>query len=201
MNIFSQTYRKRGFLLVTGQTTSYGSGTGVDDGALQKGIVKAYGVLTLGQYAGNTNIIINAKTDVHANACVFDSNTGLMWSRYVSASIGVASDGKLPWTTTGVGVTAEGIFPYCAAANAAVLAGYSDWRIPNIYSLMSLVDFESPSLLPDSVAFPSFPADLVWSSTTRPTLATAAFTGNYLVGQFIGTTKTAATSYCLLVRG
>src|SRR3990167_10979170 len=97
---------KRGLLLKTGQTTSYGSGDGVDDGGLEKGLSKSYSVLTAGQYAGTTDITINSKTDEHSNNCVVDLNTRLMWSRYVSASVGPASDGLLPWTTTGSGSTA-----------------------------------------------------------------------------------------------
>ena len=129
MQPFAQ-YKDAGLarLLQTGQVTSYGSGTGVDDGALQKGRSKSYTILTTGQYSGTTNITINAKTDAHSNNCVVDNRTKLMWSRYVSASVGPASDGKIPWTTKG---SVEGIFTYVAAANAATLAGYSDWRIPN----------------------------------------------------------------------
>ena len=61
---------------------------------------KQYQILSSGQYSGTTNITLNAKTDVHSNNCVFDLNTGLMWSRSLSASIGVNSDGRIPFTTT-----------------------------------------------------------------------------------------------------
>jgi hypothetical protein len=199
MQILGQSYRKRGYLLATGQVTSYGSGTGVDDGALQKGIVKAYTILTLGQYSGNTNITINGKTDVHASACVFDNNTGLMWSRTASASVGPASDGKLPWTTTGSGATAEGIFPYCAAANAAGLAGYADWRVPNINSIINLLDYEAPTALPDEIAFPTMPTNL-WCSTTRPNSTANSLTCVLATGSFNTQSKT-TVDFCILVRG
>lgn len=197
----SQTYRKRAFLLSTGQTTSYGSGVGVDDGALQKGLVKSYTVLAVGQYSGTTNITINSKTDAHNNNCVVDNLTGLMWSRTASGSIGPASDGKLPWTTTGSGATAEGIFPYCTVANVAGLAGYSDWRIPNIYELISLSDYEAPNGYPNPTAFPTINTVVFfWSSTTR-----ANFTTNSLSLRFTepGSVDQARTVNCavLLVRG
>lgn len=194
------TYPK-GQLLKTGQLTSYGSGTGVDDGALRKGIAKAYQILTTGQYAGTKAVTINSKTDNHSNNCVLDNNTGLMWSRYVSASIGPASDGKLPWTTTGSGATAEGIFAYVAAANAANLGGYNDWRIPNMFELVSLMDGEAPTGAPDSTAFPTWPttAGLVWSSTTRPDSTTGAIVGNYTSG-VTGVQVKTGTAFCALVR-
>jgi hypothetical protein len=163
-------------LLATGQTTVYVAG---DNGTNQKGIAKSYTVLTTGQYAGNTNITINSKTDAHPNACVIDNNTGLMWSRTQSASVGPSSNGFIPWTTTGAGGTAEGIFPYVAAANAASLSGYTDWRIPNINELLSLCDYEAPTSVPDTTAFPGFSAANFWSSTTRPSGTTAAVGVNF----------------------
>lgn len=188
-------------LLATGQLTSYGSGTGVDDGALKKGIVKAYTILTLGQYAGVTNIVVNGKTDAHSNNCVKDNNTGLMWSRYASASVGPASDGKLPWTTTGVGATAEGVFAYAAAANAAALGGYTDWRVPNIYELLSIADHEAPNTAPDASAFPSWPvSDYFWSATTRPNATTNALMFHYASGFSAAAVKT-SNYFTALVRG
>ena len=196
---FPQSRRQFGKLLATGQITSYGSGTGVDDGALRKGIVKSYTILTLGQYSGTTNVTINSKTDAHSNNCVFDNNTGLMWSRTASASVGPASDGKLPWTTTGAGATAEGIFPYCAAANAAGLAGYSDWRIPNISEIESITLREAGVTAPDTTAFPSYPLVAMWSSTTEKQATANAVTFTF-GNRESGLVKAIACA-CILVRG
>lgn len=186
-----------GRLLATGQLTSYGSGAGVDDGSLRKGLLKSYSVLTAGQYSGTSNITINSKTDAHSNNCVVDNITGLMWSRYYSQSVGPASAGTLPWTTNGNG---EGIFTYCAAANAASLSGYSDWRIPNDTELLSIRDMEAPTAVPDTTAFPDSPS-IIWSSTTTPDSATAAlrvtFTSNGICAQ---ETKTVGRNV-MLVRG
>jgi hypothetical protein len=199
--IYADTPVYRGWgtpLLKTGQTTSY---VDYDDGYYEKGIAKSYTVLTAGQFAGTTNITINSKTDVHSNNCVLDNNTGLMWSRYVSASVGPASDGKIPWTTTGAGATAEGIYPYCAAANVALLGGYGDWRIPYDMELISLRDMEQPNAAPDAVAFPGWPTDdYFWSSTTLPPDVSRAMVVHFNSG---GVANDAKTKYYLvaLVRG
>lgn len=182
--------------LATGQTTQYGGVA--DDGFYKKGIVKAYDVLTDGQYSGSVNITLNVKTDAHANACVFDRNTGLMWSRTVSASVGPTSTGALPWTTNGSG---EGIFTYVAAANAAGLAGYSDWRVPNAIEIMSLIDYEAPNGLPDATAFPAWTTATQWTSTTQPNVTTNGMTYGPTQGSIAGGTVKTGALFVALVRG
>ena len=157
-------------LLVTGQTTSY---VNFDDGYYQKGVAKSYTVYTTGQYSGTTSITVNSKVDNHSNNVVYDNKTTLMWSRYISGSVGPGSDGKLPWTTTGAAATAEGIFPYCAAANTMSLAGYSDWRIPNINEITSLLDYSGSYGRPNSAIWPVW-SSAQWSSTTSKAVTTEA---------------------------
>lgn len=188
---------RRALLLATGQTTSYGSGSGVDDGALMIGELHRYVVLTTGQYAGTVNIVLNGKTDVHSNACVFDEATGLMWSRTLSASVGPTSNGLLPWTTNGSG---EGIFPFAAAANAALLAGHTNWRVPNLLQLLSILDYEATNAMPNATAFPSFPSIFMFTSTTAPNAITFALQVSSVSGQVSGLLKT-STLQILLVRG
>lgn len=188
--------RKKGGLLKTGQTTQYGGYA--DDGYYQKGLSKKYSILTAGQYAGTTNITLNAKTDAHSNNCVYDQRTKLMWSRYATGSIGPASDGKLPWTTNGDG---EGIFTYADAANAAKLAGYSDWRIPNSIELTSLRATKAANSNPDPTAFPSPSWNKeLWSSTTLSQADTYAHYISFVYGDDYRDSK-AATYYVALVRG
>ena len=185
-----------GGLLKTGQTTQYGGYE--DDGFFEKGLSKLYTILTAGQYNLTTNITLNAKTDAHSNNCVYDQRTRLMWSRYVSGSVGPASDGKLPWTTN---VNGEGIFAFAAAANAAKLAGYSDWRIPNDSSLFSLFIKEAPNAAPNPIAFPDWPlADSIWSSTTRPNNIANAVWCRFNQGLVSDVVKT-TTYWSALIRG
>jgi hypothetical protein len=201
MELLEKSRQKRGKLLATGQVTSYGSGTGVDDGALQKGLPKpsaVYTVLDTGQYSLTTNITINGKTDVHSNACVFDNNTGLMWSQTVAATVGALGNGTLSFTTNGNG---EGIFTYCAAANAASLSGHTDWRIPNVFELLSLMDFEQPTSMPDTTAFPVWSVSSFISSTTAPGTTTSVETVYFATSGTVATTAKTTRGACALVRG
>jgi hypothetical protein len=187
---------KKGELLKTGQTTQYGGYD--DDGYYERGITKNYTVLTLGQYAGTTAIVLAGNTENHSNNCVLDNVTGLMWSRTVSgAPIGPANNGLLPWTTA----AGHGIFPYIEAANVAYLAGYNDWRVPNCEELASLFNMEQPTAVPDAAAFPGWPALNVWSSTTKPDDINSAMRGVFNRGGIEGLVKTSAAPFCALVRG
>ena len=164
-------------LLATGQLTQYGGYP--DDGFYRMGAAKEYDILDLGVYSGHTHIILNAKDDDRSNNCVYDRRTKLMWSRFMADHVGPTNNGKLPWTTN---VNGEGIFAYCAVANAALLAGYLDWRVPNLFEFFSLNDHEAPTPLPDAAAFPGWPSNYVWSSTTVPNINTDAFTENFANG-------------------
>jgi len=185
-----------GGLLKTGQTTQYGGYE--DDGYFEKGLSSLYTVLTLGQYAGTTSITLNSKTDAHSNNCVYDRRTKLTWSRYAAGSVGPASNGKLPWTTN---VNGEGIYPFVAAANLALLGGYGDWRVANRKELDSLFNIELNPGTPDTTAFPSWPTSGTWASSTTKEAANAAFLSGYnYVSALEVRAKTEAYT-CILVRG
>lgn len=168
-----------GPLLKSGQLTDYtpAGRTTKDDGGFQRGIVGSkvaaqYEILTTGQYSGSTNITVNGKTDVHSNACVFDKVTSLMWSRTYSASVYGSGTQDLFWSQAGV--NGEDIFNYCDAANTAAMAGFTDWRIPNIVELYSTLQFQMGSANPNTTAFPVFIPVIIFSSTTNPADTTAA---------------------------
>jgi len=188
--------RVLGGLLKTGQTTQYDGYK--DDGYFEKGLSKLYTILTTGQYAGTTNITLNAKTDAHSNNCVYDQRTKLMWSRYAAASIGPATDGKLPWTTNANG---EGVFAVADAANVAKLSGYSDWRIPNITELNTLLNMEYPTAAPNTTAFPAWITnDSFYSSNLDPQYGDYPMGMTFLSSYRIHYSK-ATAKYVALVRG
>ena len=194
------------------------------------------------------------KRATHSNNVVLDSNTGLIWARYVqTGKIGPASDGKLNWYDAtkcytlhpanadvgmvagnilrivgldeasrffagavlvcsgfanavnnlpglivksvsftggntdivvdpgnqtliaeatgnfGIKIVCRSIYSYCAAANVALLGGYGDWGVPNIREFLSLISYEIATGVPNSTAFPGFPALSIWTSSTPKT--------------------------------
>jgi hypothetical protein len=86
----------------------------------------------------------------HGDGTVTDNLTGLMWSKDARLAGGQIG----PWTNA------------IAFCDSLSLGGYSDWRMPNIRELFTLVDF--------SQSYPALPSDhpfqnvrtFYWASTT-----------------------------------
>ena len=137
-----------------------------------------------------------AKREAMSNNTVLDNNTGLTWLRYVNLKMGIAGAGTMPWTGQ-----LYDIFAYCAAANAVSLGGYTDWRIPNINEIYSLMGMEAPQGIPNATAFPAGFTGNIWSSTTRPGSTSSALLWNGASeGRAAGALKTTAYN-AVLVRG
>jgi hypothetical protein len=83
----------------------------------------------------------------NGDGTVTDNTTGLMWQQAKTSS----------------GMTWEGSLTYC---EGLTLANQSDWRLPNIKELGSIVDRSQSGLSIDTTAFPGTPSSPYWSSTT-----------------------------------
>jgi len=148
-------------VLATGQTTPFQADK--NDGIVGFVAVNDDGMLKLGiplQYKDN------------GDGTVTDLNTGLMWEKKAAGSgcLHCVNDEFYRWYVTAVDGSQESIWDWLDDLNASNFAGHSDWRIPNVRELHSIVHygFSSPSL--DPVFGPS--AVAYWSSTT------AAFANN-----------------------
>lgn len=110
--------------------------------------------------------IPNTQTDVTAgapnlhsytdngNGTITDSVTQLMWQKTVPTA-------TYTWAKA---------VEYCPTLS---VGGHSDWRLPSLVELMSIVDFGLRSPPIDTTYFPSTPTELFWSSTPSTTASAA----------------------------
>ncbi len=139
------------------------------------GRIKGYGILLHGQdktlfvscIRQNSTYGVNAFVD-NGDETITDNATGLMWAKNDSGSD--APDG-LNW---------EAALAYVETQNAANYLGYSDWRLPNIKELHSIMDYSrSPDTTNSAAIDPVFNATPItneagqtdysfyWSGTTH----------------------------------
>jgi hypothetical protein len=166
----------------TGQTTSYASG---DDGDLEMGVAWP-----------SPRFITGTTGTAGVTVVVTDTLTGLVWlqdanciaSEYPSFDTdGTPGDGQVDWQPAMnfvAGMTAAGSYSNCAA-------GFSDWRLPNVRELYSLVDYgEYDPALPDGHPFTGVQTvDGYWSSTSHADETVVAWVVFLLSGRVDRSTK------------
>jgi hypothetical protein len=158
----------------TGQTTSFETG---DDGDLQKGIAWPTPRFTVASSGSGT--------------VVTDNLTGLMWTQ----------DGDSPDPTTctagsGHTMTWQEALDYVACINTETYLGHSDWRLPNVNELKSLVNYGETDnaawLNNASQGFSNVQVNYYWSSTTlTPPSDTSAWMVHLSDGQVYNALKSA----------
>lgn len=107
----------------------------------------------------DTVTVDNFVTDTD-NGVVSDSETGLMWS--------ICNYGE-SWDSDAQECTETPLLlgwqESLQTVNQAELAGYTDWRLPNIKELMSIIERSCAQPAVQVSLFPSTQDELYWSST------------------------------------
>ena len=132
----------------TGQVTEYVAG---DDGTYEAG-------WWLKRLNANNRTRFVAKT-IDGDVVVFDRATGLCW----------AADGDEAGCNNGDTITWANAIAY---ANGLDFAGFTDWRVPNINELLSILDFSTISPTITEPPFINTVSAEYWSSTTYSGLTT-----------------------------
>jgi len=135
--------------------------------------------------AGKPSYTLHNKTG--GGMCTVDNRTGLMW-----ASTGSNNGNPVPSWAAALSI--------CENSN---FAGYSDWRLPNVRELASILDYgASGGPYIDLRAFPGAQSAYYWSSTTNPTLPTYAWSVSFYDSLVGGEDKTTVTiNHVMCVRG
>lgn len=122
-----------------------------------------------------------------------DTQTGLVWKRcsegLSSAACGTGTLSGMTWANA------------LAAANGAAHAGFSDWRLPNITELQSLVETSCYNVAINTTVFPATGTDRYWSSSTYAFSPGATWVVNFYYGNLSYAATTDSSVQVRLVRG
>lgn len=151
-------------LLKTGQTGCWDAagtviscaGTG-QDGEYLKGVTKSYTV------SGTT-----------PHNIVTDNNTGLQWKQCSEGQSGAAC-------ATGTATTATWSNALLAC-EADTTGSFTDWRLPNLFELMSIVNLQVFNPAINTTTFPATQSSFYWSSSTNVFSPTDAWYVHFYYG-------------------
>lgn len=150
-----------------------------DDGYYQAGWWK-------GRLNVNNKTRFIAKT-IGGNDVVIDRATGLMWAAD-AAEKGCAYNATLTWV---LGIQ---------YANDLDFAGFTDWRMPNINELVSIINYNTYNPTAYTDFFLNTTLDIYWSSTPVASILTFRWGVRFDTG-FSNRTNSTFTCYLRCVRG
>ena len=134
---------------------------------------------------------------IGSDSVVLDNCTNLMWTKCPYGASG--SDCSVnEWGTM---TTWKAALQTCATLN---YGGYTDWRLPNVKELLSLLDFTYDSnlgvALINAIAFPNSTPGNVWSATTPFAVPGRAYSVDFWWGAAVTSSKADDNEYVRCVR-
>lgn len=128
---------------------------------------------------------------INADTTVTDNTTGLIWMRCAlgQQSSNNTCDGPEQNYTWQLALQ---------AADIATFAGYSDWRLPNVKELESLVENHCTSPAINLTVFPKAPGAWFWSSTPSIRDSQDAWGVNFLFGENTSSNKSTPSAVRLV---
>jgi len=120
--------------------------------------------------------IVNPRFVDNGDGTISDRGTGLTWVKDPVTDLGTPFDAAMDFDTA---------IANCEALN---FAGYSDWRLPNIRELQSIIDYglNSPCMDPIFTTLQTF----YWTSTTYSGWAPGAWALDFGYSPVMGDAKT-----------
>jgi len=119
----------------------------------------------------------NPRFPDNGNGTVTDNMTGLMWVKAPHSLTGNSE--RMTWNNA---------IDYC---NGLSYAGHSDWRLPNVRELRSLIDYgQFNPALPSEHPFSGVQAPGYWSSSTHAEYTSTAWYVNLFYGNLYSDIKT-----------
>lgn len=131
---------------------------------------------------------------LHDDGTVTHNKTGLMWMRCALGQ---------NWNGATCTDTAQGYIWQAAlqAAEGSSFAGYSDWRLPNIKELASIVEQACINPAINATVFPAASSFDFWSASTCAICGDDAWSVGFFTGPDGVSTKDRAELHVRLVRG
>lgn len=139
----------------------------------------------------------------NSDGTISDNATGLMWQKCSAGQTGLDCSGGTATVVLfddgdgNLGIAHQPAINYCDSLS---LATHSDWRLPNVKELMSIVDYGRLTPAIDPSIFPNTQSDGYWSSTAYEDGTNGAWIVNFVDG-YVGGDYMGGNSFVRCVRG